>query len=41
MVSFGLWQETWMGLIGVTIVVIRLAALPAPGGMAEPPAGPV
>lgn len=29
MVSFGLWQETWMGLIGVTVVVVRLAAQPA------------
>ncbi|MEQ8397442.1 O-antigen ligase family protein [Thalassobaculum sp.] len=28
MVSFGLWQETWMGLIGVTVVVVRLAAQP-------------
>ncbi|GHD45360.1 hypothetical protein GCM10017083_13190 [Thalassobaculum fulvum] len=28
MLSFGLWQETWLGLIGVTIVLLRLAALP-------------
>lgn len=29
MLSFGLWQETWLGLIGVTVALIRLAALPA------------
>ena len=29
MLSFGLWQETWLGLIGVTIALLRLAALPA------------
>lgn len=29
MLSFGLWQETWLGLIGVTVALLRLAALPA------------
>lgn len=28
MLSFGVWQETWLGMIGVSIVLIRLAALP-------------
>ncbi|MEQ8818270.1 MAG: O-antigen ligase family protein [Thalassobaculum sp.] len=28
MLSFGLWQETWLGLIGVTLALLRLAALP-------------
>lgn len=28
MLSFGVWQETWLGLIGVTIAMLRLAALP-------------
>ena len=31
MLSFGLWQETWLGLIGVTVALLRLAALPAAG----------
>ena len=29
MLSFGVWQETWLGLIGVTLALVRLAALPA------------
>lgn len=28
MLSFGLWQETWLAMIGVTLAVLRLAALP-------------
>lgn len=36
MLSFGLWQETWLGLIGVTVALLRLAALPvAPPGAPE------
>lgn len=35
MLSFGLWQETWLGMIAVTVLLVRLAALPAPG----PPEG--
>jgi|GEM_PF-769202 len=28
MLSFGVWQETWLGLIAVTLLLVRLAALP-------------
>lgn len=40
MLSFGLWQETWLGVIGVTVALVRLAALPAarPPGVAGTPA---
>jgi O-antigen ligase len=32
MLSYGLWQETWLGLIGGCVALIRLAALaPADG----------
>lgn len=35
MLSFGVWQETWLGLIGTTVTLLRLAALPVGP---EPPA---
>lgn len=28
MLSFGVWQETWLGMIAVTVVLVRLTALP-------------
>lgn len=28
MLSFGVWQETWLGMIAVTVLLMRLAALP-------------
>lgn len=28
MLSFGVWQETWLGMIAVSVMLVRLAALP-------------
>jgi len=39
MLSFGVWQETWLGLIGVTVALIRLAALPVQPASVQPPPG--
>ena len=38
MLSFGLWQETWLGMIAVTVLLIRLASLPEQAERAERPA---
>ena len=35
LVSYGLWQETWLGMIGMTLVAFRALAGPGPGAPAR------